>query len=101
MAYEYENYYKIGSEQSVRGLKYKKPKRVKGVVDGVNSDKGDIFRLIVDELGISYEEMGAVIGKSGRWISWYIWDRGINDTIRDIVYILTGEDISYMMREGV
>ena len=67
------------------------------VADG----KNECFEIYRKSRGITVKEMADVIGMTEKEFRAYFYQSGVNQVVIDIVYILTGEDISYMKKEWV
>ena len=71
-------------------------RRIK-VVDG----KSECFEVYRKSKGIKIKDMAEVIGMTENEFRTYFNVTGISQVVIDIVYILTGDDISYMKKEWV
>ena len=92
--YEYEAGYKrtYNKRYGIRGSR-----KVAKVID----DKIKYFEIYIKSRGISWEEIGRVIGLSGKGMKEYVRDNGVTGVVVDIIYILVGDDIKYMANERV
>lgn len=79
-------------------------KRIKNseeVVDGIRSTKAWEFNMYLKHKGITYRDMAKVMGLRARRLEKDVLLRGVTQREANVIYILTGEDISYMVRERV
>lgn len=93
-AYIYENGYRRTYNKSLgRRGNSKKARHI--------DSKLSILDIYLKSKGISWEEVGAVVGYSGKEMYEYVKFKGITEWVVNVLYILTGEDLEYMRNEWV